>query len=230
MNDTTTRHTGLASISLFGDLSTEELDELSSHLRRQRYAKGDPIFFCGDPGSSLYIVESGRVKIGLTADDGREAILSLMGPGSFFGELALLDGEPRSADASALEACQLLVLQRDDFARFLEARPQVTTRLLAVVSRRLRANAQTMQDAAFLDVAARLARTLLNLADGHGQTEEGGVRILPKLTQTELAGMIGASRESVNKWLAFYERQKLIRLNRGQIMVLEPVGLQKRIY
>jgi CRP/FNR family cyclic AMP-dependent transcriptional regulator len=224
------RQVGLGTISLFADLSSDELDELSSHLRRQRYARGHPIFFRGDPGTSLYLIEDGRVKITLTSADGREAILSLLGPDSFFGELALLDGEPRSADAVALEACSLLVLERDDFSRFLAARPEVTTRLLAVVSRRLRQNAQTVQDAAFLDVAARLARTLLQLAQAHGQPDKEGIRIMPRLTQVEIAGMIGASRESVNKWLAFYERQGLIRVSRGRITVLQPQGLQKRIY
>src|SRR5215218_7968960 len=120
MPATMTRPDVLGSIPLFADLSEQELEELSEHLWRQRYAKGDPIFFRGDPGVSLYIIESGRVKISLNAADGREAILSLLAPGSIFGELALLDGEPRSADASALENCELLLLQRDDFTRFLD--------------------------------------------------------------------------------------------------------------
>src|SRR5437764_14479100 len=118
----------LAQIELFSGLTEPELEHLSASLRRRRFAKGQILFFRGDPGQSLYIIESGQVKIVLTSPEGREFSLALLGPADFFGDLALLDGEPRSADAVAQEACQLLLLEREDFLRFLEAHPKAAAR------------------------------------------------------------------------------------------------------
>jgi CRP-like cAMP-binding protein len=219
----------LGQVPLFAELSADELAGLEACLRRRRCSKGEVIFLQGDPGTSLYIIESGRVKIVLTSPDGKEVILNILGPSDFFGDLALLDGEPRSADAVALEAGQLLLLQRDDFLGFVETNPGVATKLLAVLSRRLRRNAQLLQDAAFLDVPGRLARVILELAESEGQPGRPGVAISARLTQTELAGMIGASRESVNKWLGSYERRGLIRCERGLIIVLKPQALRATI-
>ena len=217
----------LSQVVLFTALSAEEHRALAACLRRRQYAKGQIIFVQGDPGTSLYLIETGRVKVVLTSEEGKERVLSILGPHDFFGELALLDGEPRSADAVALEACQLWLLQRADFLRYLETQPQVATKLLAVLSRRLRQTNQVVEEAAFLDVPARLARRLLELARDQGQPEAGGTVIATRLTQTELAGMIGATRESVNKWLGYYERQGLICCQRGQLTVLRPQGLRE---
>src|SRR5919109_3140640 len=129
----------LAQGKLFAGLAAEDLVALAANLQRRRYGKGQFIFQQGDAGLSLYLVESGKVKIASFSSEGKGLVLNLFGPGDFFGELALLDGEPRSADAVAQEPCQLLLLQRDDFVRFVEARPRVATALLAALSRRLRA-------------------------------------------------------------------------------------------
>jgi CRP-like cAMP-binding protein len=217
----------LSQVTLFRALTTDERQGLAACLRRRHYAKGQIIFVQGDPGTTLYLIESGRVKIVLTSPEGKERVLAILGPHDFFGELALLDGEPRSADAVAQEACQLWLLQRADFLRYLETRPQVATMLLAALSRRLRRTNQVVQEAAFLDVPARLARLLLELAGEQGQTGAGDAMIAARLTQAELAGLIGATRESVNKWLGYYERQGLIRCQRGQIMVRQPQGLRE---
>ena len=216
----------LSQVTLFDALTEDERQGLAACLRRRQYAKGQIIFVQGDPGTSLYLIETGRVKIVLTSDEGKERVIAILGPHDFFGELALLDGQPRSADAIAQEACQLRLLQRDDFLRYLETRPQVATKMLAVLSRRLRHTNQVIQEAAFLDVPARLARLLLELASDQGQPVAGGAVIAARLTQSELAGMIGATRESVNKWLGYYERHGLIRTHRGQITVLRPQGLR----
>jgi CRP-like cAMP-binding protein len=220
----------LTQVGLFAELPAEALAGLAPSLRRRRYPKGQVIFFQGDPGASLCLIETGRVKIALTTPDGREFVLALLGPGDYFGELSLLDGEPRSADAIALEACQLLLLQRDDFLRCLSAHPSVAIRLLAALSRRLRRTDQLVQEAAFLDVPARLARVLLEQAqsaDAAGGAQPAGAG---RLTQTELAGMIGATRESVNRWLSYFERQGLIRRQQGRITIVRPEGLRQRIY
>lgn len=219
----------LARVGLFTDLSAQELDQLAASLRRRRYVEGQIVFAQGDPGTSLYVVEEGSVRISRTSPEGKEFVLAVLGPGEFFGELALLDGEPRSADAVAQEGCQLLLLPREDFIHFIESRPRVALSLLAVVSRRLRHADQLVEDALFLDVPARLAKLLLELAETQGRPVEAGPVIASRLTQSELAARVGATRESVNKWLGFYERQGLIRSDRGLITIVRPEELRKRV-
>jgi CRP-like cAMP-binding protein len=220
----------LAEVPLFASLSSDELTALYTRVRRRRYRKGELVFLRGDLGRDLYLIESGTVKISLTTSDGKEITLAMLGAGEFFGELALLDGEPRSSDAVAMEACQFLLLERTDFLQFVDEHPRVAHRVMEVLSRRLRDNNQLVQDAAFYDIAARLARVILRLADSVGHTDDGGITIARRLTQNELAGMIGTTRESVNKWLGFYERQGLIERRNGLIRVLNPEGLRRRIY
>src|SRR4030081_2751385 len=154
----------LAQVGLFADLTTAELVGLASLMRPRPYAKDEVIYLRGDPGTAFYVIASGKVKIALTSPDGKELILRRLGPGGFHGELALLDDEPRSADAIATEASVLLVLQRNAFRLFLSEHPAVATKLLSTVSLYLRRNAELIQDATFLDVPARLARILLELA------------------------------------------------------------------
>jgi len=221
---------GLARVVLFADLPETNLLGLARRLRRRRYARGAVVFLRGDPGDSLYIVTSGAIRIGLTSSEGKEMTLALRGPGEFFGELALLDGEPRSADAVAQEPSELLLLQRGDFLAMVEERPAVAIALLKVLSRRVRQGSQTVEDAAFLDVPARLAIAILRLLEAQGEADTPGAAIHARLTQTELAGMVGTRRESVNRWLRFYEDQGLIRYERGQLTVLRPDGLRKRVY
>jgi len=216
----------LETVPLFARLSAEELADLSTRLRRRRYARGETLFLEGDPGTSLCIVETGRLKLSLTSVEGREIILQLFGPGDVFGELALLDGAPRSANAVAVEASDVLLLARDEFLRFLEHHPQLSLVLLSTLSHWLRRLTTQMQDAAFLDVPARLARTILRLATTPAGAN--GERVTPSLTQSDLAGMVGTTRETLNKWLGFYEDQGLIRRAKHQIVVLHPDKLRSR--
>jgi CRP-like cAMP-binding protein len=197
----------------------------SAQLQRRRYAKGEVIFLQGEPGTCLYLVAAGQVKIALTSAEGDEVELARLGPGEFFGELALLDGEPRSADAIATAPTELLLLPRADFLRLLDAQPALVRPLLTLVSRRLRQDVAVAHDVAFLEVPARLAKVLLQLA-AQGQPNDDGI-VIARLTQTELAGMVGATRESVNKWLGCFARQGLIRHQRGEITVLQPQGLRR---
>ena len=219
----------LRQVSLFASLAPDDLAVLAGNLQRRRYARGQVIFRQGDAGASLYLIEEGLVKIAVSTPGGKALVLRLLGPRDFFGELSLLDGEPRSADAIAHEDCRLLLLQREDFLRFVEARPGVAKGLLATVSRRLRYTTQQVQDAAFLDVPARLARVLLELAHIPAGLADDQL-IDPRPTQAELAEMVGATRESVNKWLGVYEREGLIQRQRGAIRVVRPDALRKRIY
>jgi CRP-like cAMP-binding protein len=215
----------LRSVPLFANLAAQDLQSLVANLRRRRYAKGQIVFACGDPGENLCVVESGRVKLTFTSPDGREVILDLLGPADFFGELALLDGEPRSADAIAVEPSVLYLLSRTEFLKFLEQRPHVAIMLIGVLSRRLRRDARLLQDAAFLDVPARLARVILRLAE----PEADGVPRTPRLTQSDLAGIAGTTRETLNKWLGFYEDEGLIRREAGCIAVVDADRLRRRI-
>jgi CRP-like cAMP-binding protein len=219
----------LERVPLFEGLAGAPLDALAGHLRRRRYAKGEVVFLRGDPGTNLCIVEEGGVKIVLTSAEGKEVVLAHLGAGDFFGELALLDGKPRSADAVALEPTTLLLLARDDFLRFVQERPAVAPALLAVLAQRLREDVLLVQDAAFLDVPARLARAVFRLIEAR----QGAAGLAPgaaiRVTQGELASLAGATRESVNKWIGFYERQGVLRHAGGRLTVLDPQKLQARI-
>ncbi|MBI3964415.1 MAG: Crp/Fnr family transcriptional regulator [Chloroflexi bacterium] len=217
----------LARCALFSDLESGELQSLAGCLRRRWFAKGDPIYFTGDPGSCLFFLEVGQVKLVLTSPEGRELVVALIGPGELFGEAEVIDGKPRCTDAAVQQPCQLVVLQRRDFLRFVEARPSVAFKLLATLSERLRSQVQTLQDAVFQNVSARLARTILGLAEATTQTNTS-CPVTSRFTQSELAGMIGATRESVNKWLGIYERQGVIHRCGSQIQILRPEVLRQR--
>jgi CRP-like cAMP-binding protein len=216
----------LARVSIFLDLDQADLDQLAEELRPRRYRKGETIFVTGDPGTCLCVVNTGRIKLALTSSEGREVILDMLGPGEVFGELALLDGEPRSADAVSVEPSELLLLQRDTFLRFLRERPEVAISLLGVLSRRIRRDTQLVQDAAFLDVPGRLARTILRLAE----RDEAGRLRTPRLTQSDLAAVAGTTRETLNKWLGLFSELDLIHWADGRVLVLDPEGLRRRIY
>jgi CRP-like cAMP-binding protein len=219
----------MAQMALFAGFEDEDLAIVASCLVPGTYGRGELIFRQGDPGTSLAVIDRGQGKIRMLSPHGKELVLALLGPGEFFGELAVLDGEPRSADAVAMEPSRLLVLQRQDLRRDLEARPRIAVQLLSVLSRRLRQADGVIQDAAFLDLAGRLAKVLLNLAATHGQSGPEGVRIALRLTQVELAAMVGGTRESVSKWLGAFERRGLIRRDGGRITIVQSDGLRTRI-
>jgi CRP-like cAMP-binding protein len=212
----------LERVPLLHGLGSDVLDTLAGQLRRRRYGRGEAVFVLGDPGTSLCLVETGQIKLSLPSPEGREVIIDLLGPGEVFGELALLDGEPRSADAVAIEPSQLLLLHRDEFLSFLEDHPRVAINLLGSLGRRLRRDAQLLQDATFLDVPARMARTILRLA--------GEAHTTPRLSQSDLAGLIGTTRVTLNKWLGLFEEQGLIQREGGRIRVLDGDRLERRIY
>lgn len=214
---------------LFTELPAGQAEKLAALLRRRRYRAGEPVFREGDPGTALYIVETGEVKILLGGSEGKEVALALLGPGEFFGELALLDGEPRSADAVATVAGEVLVLPREDFLRFLREVPAVAINMLASLSRRFRRTDRLVHDAAFSDVRTRVTRLLVELADTKGKMGHGGVVIGPRLTQGDLASMVGATRESINKCLRSYAAQGLVRHERGRLVLLNVDRLRSQI-
>ncbi|MHA7632742.1 Crp/Fnr family transcriptional regulator [Corallococcus sp. M7] len=215
----------LAEIPMFESLGREDLENMSSLLQPRRFARGEVIFHRGDVGTALFIIRRGQVAIRLSSSEGREITLALLDRGDAFGELSLLDGEMRSTDALAREESHLLTLQRDDFRRYLETRPQVSLALLANMSRLVRRTTQLVYDSAFLDARSRLVRVLLELAKTQGKQAPEGLVITPKLTQSELANLCGVTRESVNKWLRYYVREGMLSFEGGQIVLLQPERL-----
>lgn len=213
---------------LFGQLTAEELDGLLAHARTERYRTGQTIFLKGSAGTGMMAVLSGRVRISTPSPDGRELVLNMIHEGEVFGELALLDGKERTADASAAVDCELLVLERRDLLPFLERHPSVALRLLAIVTGRLRQTTEQVEDVAFLGLESRLAKQLLKLAARHGrQGASGEITIDAKLSQRELGQMIGLSRESINKQLGAWQREGFVRVEEGTITLVEFDELQR---
>lgn len=189
-------------------------------MRERTYPKGSVILFEDDPGDALYLVASGQVKVVLIGEDGREVILSVLGEGSFFGEMALLDDEPRSAHVIAMEDSVVLALRREDFRARLRASPEVAIALLKELSRRLRRADDQIGSLVLLDVGGRVAELLVRLAD-----EEGADRITRKLTHATIAQMIGSSRETVSRTMRDLQDKNLVTVTRQEIVLTDRAGL-----
>ena len=213
----------LATIPLFSGLPPEELERFAELTRERSYPKGSVILFQDDPGDSLFVLRDGRVKVVLIGEDGREVILGVLEPGAHFGELALIDDQPRSAHVIAMEDAQLLVLRREDFKRRVEANPTVAWALLTELSRRLRRADVKIGGLVLLDVPGRIARLLLDLAD-----ESGTEQIEKPLTHQTIAQMIGASRETVSRSMKEFQDAGLIRVERRRISIGDREALEKR--
>jgi CRP/FNR family transcriptional regulator, cyclic AMP receptor protein len=217
----------LAACRLFAGLDDETLTTIARALRRRRYKRGEVIFHAGDPGDALYIVARGSVKIMVAAEDGADpAILATIEPGGFFGELALLDGAPRSASTAALGPVEALVLGRDAFDRLVDEEPVLRHALLVSLAREIRRLTGQVEDLHFLDLPGRLARHLIRLTPGDGDRDlepaGGEVRRPWPYTQGELAGMIGGSRQSVNRLLADFVAQGLLRFEGDELVIPDP--------
>jgi CRP-like cAMP-binding protein len=213
----------LASIPLFSGLHRDELAKFAELTRERAYPKGSVILFQDDPGDSLFVLRQGRVKVVLIGEDGREVILGVLEPGAHFGELALIDDQPRSAHVIAMDDAQLLILRREDFRRRVEANPTIAWALLTELSRRLRRADQKIGGLVLLDVPGRIARLLLDLAD-----EAGAPMIEKPLTHQTIAQMIGASRETVSRAMKEFQDAGLIRVERRRIAVGNREALEKR--
>jgi CRP-like cAMP-binding protein len=218
----------LSRVSLFQSMSQEELEFVASRCRRRVFHPGDTVFFAGDPGHQVYFISSGRVKIHLTRDDGEETVYSICTEGDFFGEMSLIDGQPRSADATCIEESELAFLTRDDFFACMDRFPSLARKVLEVQSIRLRNTDRQLEMLTSLDVYGRVAAQLLELARLHGVTTDRGPEIRLGLTQQNIAAMVGASRESVNKVLNSYKSSGLLEMDRGRITLLQPDELRKR--
>ncbi|MEK7244800.1 MAG: Crp/Fnr family transcriptional regulator [Pseudomonadota bacterium] len=207
---------------LFANLTGAELDKVLALARLTRYAPREIVWRKGDYGNGMMAVLAGHVKLGAREASGKEFAFGIVKPGEIFGEIALLDGHERSVDATALDACEILFIDRRDFIPFLADHPDISIRLMTALCARLRRTGQQVEDSA-LGLCPRLARNLLQLADHYGQPTAEGLRIDLKLSQRELGQLIGMSRESVNKQLGRWRRQDLIAIDR-RIIVIRDLG------
>ena len=213
----------------FRPMRSEELDEIIGFASERRVPRGTVIVNKGDPGSSMMVVLAGRVRISNVSADGKEVTLNMIGPGEIVGEIALLDGKPRTADATAIEDTTLMVVERQQFLPFLLRDPSLVERLLAVLCDRLRRTSLALEEIALFALPARLARLLLKLAADYGRPlpreQGGGVRIDLKLSQRDLSTQVASTRETVNKQLRVWRETGTIDQRDGYLIVLKPEAL-----
>lgn len=215
----TTRTELLSRVGIFKGLREDALERLVAILKPMSFAKDELIVGQDDPGDALYIIESGRVKVVLYGESGREMILTILRAEEIFGEMALVDGQPRSANVIALEDARVLVLAREDFIKHLEEFPATALNVLSEMSQRLRKADAIIGNLALLDVYGRVARLLIDLAKREGESRDEGMLIKDRPTQQDLAAMIGTSRETVSRVLSEFQRRGLLSMQGKNILL-----------
>ena len=218
----------LAQSGLFQGLSEEAVEPVVSRLETVTLPRGRVVFNEGEPGDSLYIVLTGKIKLSRRAPDGRENVLAVMGPSDQFGELSVFDPGPRTATATAVTDVRLARMPQSMLRPWIEAHPEIGEQLLRVLARRLRRTNDSVADLIFTDVPGRVAKALLQMADRFGSRESDGLRVKHDLTQEELAQLVGASRETVNKALADFVHRGWIQLQGKSVVVLDEERLRRR--
>jgi len=212
----------LRSHPLFRELPAPVIERLGSYMTRKTLPRGTNIFAKGDPGTGLMGVLSGTVKISVLSADGREVVLNVIHAGEIFGEIALLDGRARTADATTMSDCELALIDRRDFVPFLRSQPDVVLKFIDILCLRLRRTSAQVEELMFLELPARLAKTLIRLTGELGTPAAGGKIVI---TQRDIGQIIGMSRESTNRQLRAWAKQKWIRLERGGVTVLNAAAL-----
>jgi CRP/FNR family cyclic AMP-dependent transcriptional regulator len=195
----------LSEVELFSELDPEELTKVAALAQTRAVARETPVFHAGDAADAVYVIVNGKVKIVTTSSDGREFILTVLGAGQVFGEMALLESAPRSASVITVTPTELIVLGRREFQHLLDTSPSISRKLLTILSRRLRRANSTMESLAYMDVAGRLARFLLDLARDHGQRMGNGWVVVRRPTHADIAHSIGTSRETVSRLINEFE-------------------------
>jgi CRP/FNR family transcriptional regulator, cyclic AMP receptor protein len=209
----------LANCFLFQGLGSDERNQLVARAHIRRLAPGETVFHMGSPGSSMMAVVSGQVRISISSPEGKELLLAVLHSGEVFGEIALLDGKERSADAKAMTACTLAVLERRDVMVFLERHPEAWPRIVEVLCERFRENTQHAAEVSLLQLPARLAKALLRMDIDRTPGSKG-------LSQRELGNMVGAARESVNKCLNDWQRRGVIRIDDNAVAIIDRASLE----
>ncbi len=213
---------------LFSGLDDEAAAALRATMEERRLRRGEVLFEEGDAGDRLYVVTEGKVKLGRRSGDGRENLLAVLGPGSMFGELSLFDPGPRSATVTAVTDCVMQTLSHDELGRWLNGRPEVARGLLLQRAGRLRRANDVVADLVFSDVPGRVAKALLDLAMRFGRRGDDGIHVHHDLTQEELAQLVGASRETVNKALADFASRGWLRLEARSVVIMDVERLRRR--
>jgi CRP/FNR family transcriptional regulator, cyclic AMP receptor protein len=211
---------------LFAHLDERELAVIAAVAKTRRYAKDDVIFYEDETGDIFYVIREGKVKVTMISPEGKEIILSMLGPGDFFGEMALLDDEPRSATIVAIEPVELITIWRNDFLQILADNFVMTRKVLAEISKRLRSASSRIESLATMDVYGRLARFFLNLARENGKTVDNGYVAVTRPTHQSIANMIGTSRETVSRLIHDLMRQGLL-LSEGKTIYLRTTALDQ---
>jgi CRP-like cAMP-binding protein len=213
--------------ALFGQLSADDVDALLSHARFQHHRAGDMVFAKGSPGRSMMAVLDGSIRISSTAIGGREVVLAILHAGEIFGEIALIDGGERTADATAMTDCDILIIDHRDFIPFLEQRGDLCVKLLRILCHRLRQTDEQVEAALFERLEGRVAKALIRLAADESEGRKPSRPIRLRISQQELAGMVGASRESVNKQLHIWQRGGFLELGKRMIVIPDPSALEE---
>jgi len=213
---------------LFAALDADAADALRASMVEVTLEKGDVIFAEGEPGDRLFVVIDGKIKLGHASSDGRESLLAVLGPGEMFGELSLFDPGARTATATALTDSTVAGLGRPALRPWLTGRPEVAETLLTALAQRLRRTNEAMADLVFSDVPGRVAKALLDLGDKFGEETAEGLSVTHDLTQEELAQLVGASRETVNKALADFAGRGWIQLESRSVVLLDVERLRRR--
>ena len=213
---------------LFAALDDEAARALMESMTSSHLERGDILFREGDQGDRIYVIGEGKIKLGRSSVDGRENLLAILGPGEMFGELSLFDPGPRTATATAIAETQLIDLGHEDLDSFLLGRPAVAANLLAALARRLRRTNEALADLVFTDVPGRVAKALLDLSTRFGRPADDGILVAHELTQEELAQLVGASRETVNKALADFATRGWIKLEARAVLLTDVDRLQRR--
>lgn len=220
----------LSRVPLFSSLKEGQLAEVAGRLRTRTYRAGEVIFHQEDPGTTLHIIKTGRVKITTSSPEGEEIVMAILDEKESFGEIALLDGQPRSANAVAMKPTQTITLDRSDFLDIMTRNPEMISAVLFDVAAGWRRTSHLLEDAIFLDLPGRLAKRLLELTEKHGVRTDTGIEIDLSLTQQDLAAAVGVSRESLNKQLGLFQERGLVIIGKKRITILRPDELKKRIY
>jgi CRP-like cAMP-binding protein len=218
----------LANSALFADLTPQALGFLAEHATRLDYERGRTIFRQGDDGDTLFVIAEGMVKVWVSSGEGEEMVLATLRSPDAFGELTAIDGRPRSASATALEPTTLVALDRNTLLDAVHRHPGVADGMMRALGGLARRITEQTSDLVFLDLAGRLAKTLANLADRDGTEEDGAVVLALPLTQTELAEMVGGSRQSVNHILKTFEARGFLEIRGREVVISDLETLRRR--
>jgi CRP-like cAMP-binding protein len=220
----------LAGLTLFADLEAQQLEQIAQRVQRRTFALGVTLFHQDMPGTMMYMIETGSVRVISIGRTGQELTLNVLGPGEIFGELSILDGQQRSATAITLVPTVVWLLSQADLNEFMSKYPPVNQAMIQILVERVRATARRLEAMTFQDVLGRLAFELLSLADRSGQPYEQGIEITIPLTQVDLASMVGATRESVNKAVSVLRSKELINVDGTRWFLQDPAGIQQILY